>query len=442
MISNTAPGHAPHHTRNRTCPRRTGPRGARVRRIGVRGTGVRASAALALAALLGVVAGCGDSDSGSRSGSGSGRDGARAGHGKGEQAAQARGQRAERARSGFSLFATGDLLVHDSIIRQARADAGGSGYDFSRMIAAAKPPAREADLAICHMETIYGPDGGPFTGYPLFQTPPQLARSVKDAGYDSCSTGSNHTLDDSADGVTRTLKAMDTAGLKHVGSARSARERSRPAILRAGGAKVAQLSYTYGTNGISIPEDKPWLVNLIQPERIIRDARAARRAGADVVVASLHWGTEWQENPDQLQRSVAKKLTASRSHGRRDIDLILGTHAHIPQAYEKVNGTWVVYGMGDQIAGKMNDPRGSMGTAARFHFVPPRSAQRGTGEWTVDKAEFTPFMMQTSPRHTLINLASKASRGAGDAAQDEAYGSIRKVVFSRGAKQDGLRMAP
>ncbi|MGP3985967.1 CapA family protein [Streptomyces sp. 3N207] len=436
--SHTAPGHAPHRTRNRTGLRRTG-----LRRTGPRCTGVRrASAALALAALLGVVAGCGDSDSGSGSGSGSGRDGARAGHGKGEQAAQARGQRAERARRGFSLFATGDLLVHDSIIRQARADAGGSGYDFGRMIAAAKTPAQAADLAICHMETIYGPDGGPFTGYPLFQTPPQLARSVKAAGYDSCSTGSNHTLDDSADGVTRTLKAMDTAGLKHVGSARSARERGRPAMLRAGGAKVAQLSYTYGTNGISLPEDKPWLVNLIQPERIIRDARAARRAGADVVVASLHWGTEWQENPDQLQRSVAKKLTASRSHGRRDIDLILGTHAHIPQAYEKVNGTWVVYGMGDQIAGKMNDPRGSMGTAARFHFLPPRDAKRGRGEWSVDKAEFTPFMMQTSPRHTLINLASKASRGAGDAAQDEAYASIRKVVFSRGAKKDGLRMAP
>ncbi|MBO8194666.1 CapA family protein [Streptomyces oryzae] len=397
------------------------------------------------------MAGCGDSDSGSRSGSGAGRDGSRAGQGKEQRAAQAREQRAEDARRGFSLFATGDLLAHDSIIRQARADAGGSGYDFSRMLAAAKRPATGADLAICHMETIYGPDGGPFTGYPLFQTPPQLARSVRDAGYDSCSTGSNHTLDDSADGVTRTLKAMDTAGLKHVGSARTAKERSRPAMLRAGGAKVAQLAYTYGTNGISIPKSKPWLVNLIQPEQIIRDARAARRAGADVVVASLHWGTEWQEEPDELQRSVAKKLTASRSHGRRDIDLILGTHAHVPQAYEKVNGTWVVYGMGDQIAGKMNDPRGSMGSAARFHFVPPKNAKRGasgkdskraTGEWTVDKAQFTPFMMRTSPRLTLVNLASKESRGAGDAAQDEAYASIRKVVFSRGAKKDGLRMAP
>ncbi|EPD92883.1 MULTISPECIES: CapA family protein [Streptomyces] len=392
----------------------------------------RAAAALGLAALLGGVAGCGTVTDGPRSAAD--QDVAR---GSGEKAAHKRVQPAGR---GFSLVATGDLLVHDSIIRQARADADGSGYEFGRMIEAAKPMVRGADLAICHMETVYGPKDGPFSGYPLFKTPPQLARSVKETGYDSCSTGSNHTLDDSTDGVRRTLDAMDEAGLAHVGSARSARERKQPAVLRAGGAKVAQLAYTYGTNGISLPEDKPWLVNLIEPERIIRDARAARRAGADVVVVSMHWGTEWQQEPDELQRSAARKLTASRSHGRKDIDLILGTHAHVPQAYEKVNGTWVVYGMGDQIAGKMNDPRGSMGTAARFHFSPPKDG--GNGEWTVDKAGFTPFMMQTSPRHTLVNLASKSSRGAGDPEQDHAYAHIRETVFSRGAQKDGLRMMP
>ncbi|NSC24718.1 CapA family protein [Streptomyces albus subsp. chlorinus] len=407
----------------------------------------RATAALVLAALLGGAAGCGRSSDDPPSASGREASAGRAVHGK-DGARHGEGGPAQR---GFTLVATGDLLVHDSIIRQARADAGGSGYEFGRMIEAAKPMVRDADLAICHMETIYGPDGGPFSGYPLFKTPPQLARSVKSAGYDSCSTGSNHTLDDSTDGVRRTLDAMDAVGLKHVGSARSAHERRKPAMMRAGGAKVAQLAYTYGTNGISIPQDKPWLVNLIEPERIIRDARAARRAGADVVVVSVHWGTEWQQEPDSLQRSVARKLTASRSHGLKDIDLVIGTHAHVPQAYEKVNGTWVVYGMGDQIAGKMNDPRGSMGTAARFHFTPPKRDGDGEGDkdakahqarWTVDKASFTPFLMRTSPRHTLVNLASGASREAGDAEQDEAFRTIREVVFSRGAKEDGLRMVP
>lgn len=403
-----------------------------------------AAALVAAATALGGLAGCGESG---RSAPGAGTGGHAEGGREGSGAVR---QEQQQARHGFTLVATGDLLVHDSIIRQAKADAGGSGYEFGRMISAAKPMASGADLAICHMETVYGPDGGPFSGYPLFETPPHLAASVKKAGYDSCSTASNHTLDAGSKGVGRTLKAMGAAGLRHVGSARNPKEAAAPVMLRAGGAKVAQLAYTYGTNGIPVPKDKPWLVNLIEPRRIIADARAARRAGADVVVVSMHWGTEWQQEPDALQRSVAKKLTAARSGGRRDIDLILGTHAHVPQAYEKVNGTWVVYGMGDQIAGKMNDPRGTMGSAARFRFEPPDErgggdAKRngtGGGAWRVTRAGFTPFLMETSPRHTLVNLAAKGSRAAGNAEREHAYRTIRKAVLSRGAARDGLRMMP
>jgi hypothetical protein len=341
-------------------------------------------------------------------------------------------------RKPFTLVATGDILPHDSVIRQAREDAGGSGHDFRDMLSGAKSLASQADLAICHMETVYGASGGPFTGYPAFRTPPDVAQAVKDTGYDSCSSASNHTMDDGVEGVRRTIRAMDEAGLEHAGTARSEKERGRPAMMRAGGAKVAQLAYTYGTNGLPVPEGKSWAVNLIDPARIIADARAARRAGADIVVASLHWGTEWQQEPDQQQRSLAEQLTRSRHKGRKDIDLIVGTHAHVPQAYEKVNGAWVVYGMGDQLAGKMNDPRGSMSSAARFTFVPPRDRKRG-GEWSVRKAEFVPFLVQTSPRIRVVNLSDPQAR-AGGPGRAEAYHKITKAVLSRGAAEQGLRM--
>lgn len=337
---------------------------------------------------------------------------------------------------GFTLVATGDLLVHASVIRQAQADAGGDGYDFQRMIRAAAPVVAQADLAICHMETVYGAAHGPFTGYPTFKTPPQLASAVKSLGYDSCSTASNHTLDAGPEGVVRTLDAMDKAGLKHAGSARSAAESTRPTMVEARGAKVAQLAYAYGTNGIPVPKGKAWLVNLINPARIIKDARAARRAGADVVVVSVHWGTEWQQAPDKLQLALAKKLTASKDGGRRDIDLIIGTHAHVPQAYEKVNGTWVVYGMGDQIAGIMPDKRGQMGSAARFTFTPPTAEGRA---WEVKKAEYIPHAVDNDPI-SLVNLPRALEKSPGNPGYTSALSTIQEAVLSRGAKKDGLTM--
>ncbi|MFP3986589.1 CapA family protein [Streptomyces sp. E11-3] len=338
----------------------------------------------------------------------------------------------------FTLVATGDVLPHSSIIEQARADAGGDGYDFRPMLAGVKPLISKADLAICHMETVYGADGD-YTGYPTFKSPPQVAAALAATGYDSCSTASNHTLDDGTEGLRRTLDALDEAGVKHAGSARSAAESRQITLLKAGGAKVAHLAYTYGTNGFPLPTGRPWAVNLINEQKILSDARAARRAGADVVVVSPHWGTEWQDEPSAQQLRLAKALTAATTDGRPDIDLIVGTHAHVPQAYEKVNGSWVAYGLGDQIAGAMNnhsgayDPRGNQGTIGRFTFTPP--AKPG-GRWEVTKAEFIPQWFDTNAGR-VVNLNAAIDRGADHTALRD---RIKRVVLSRDAAKAGLVM--
>ncbi|MFI1564387.1 CapA family protein [Streptomyces sp. NPDC020490] len=340
---------------------------------------------------------------------------------------------------GFTLVASGDVLPHSSIIERARFDGGGSAYDFRPMLAGIKPVVSRADLALCHMETVYGANGD-YTGYPTFKSPPEVAQALADTGYDGCSTASNHTLDDGADGIRRTLDALDRAGVRHAGSARTEEEAHAVTVLRAGTAKVAHLSYTYDTNGIPLPQGEPWAVNLIDGDRIVADARAARRAGADVVVVSVHWGTEWQDEPDLQQLTVARQLTAARTGGRPDIDLVLGTHAHVPQAYEKVNGTWVVYGMGDQIAGEMvnhegaQDPRGNQSSVARFTFAPPA---RPGGRWEVTKAEFVPQWFDVDAGR-VVDLNRAIAQGAGlQGVRDR----IRDVVLSRGAAKDGLVMA-
>jgi poly-gamma-glutamate synthesis protein (capsule biosynthesis protein) len=351
----------------------------------------------------------------------------------------AAGAAAHGERRGFTLVASGDVLPHASIIRQAQADANGQGYDFRPMLSGVRPVVSAADVALCHMETVYGPDGGPFTGYPSFKSPPQVAAALAETGYDSCSTASNHTLDDGLDGLRRTLDALDKAGVRHAGSARTAEEAARPTLLKAGGATVAHLAYTYGTNADPLPEEQSWAVDLIDEETIVADARAAREAGADVVVVSMHWGTEWQSDPDQQQLDLARSLTASARDGRPDIDLIVGTHVHAPQAYEKVNGTWVIYGMGDQIAGDMinnlgaRDPRGNQGTIGRFTFTPP--AEPG-GRWEVAKAEYLPQWFNTATGR-VVNV-----NAAIDGGQDltPVRNEIQRAVLARGADEDGLLM--
>ncbi|MEU0342912.1 CapA family protein [Streptomyces bobili] len=343
----------------------------------------------------------------------------------------ASGRPAPSSDGGFSLVATGDILPHASVIDRARFDAGGTGHDFGPMFAGIRPVVAGADLALCHLETVHTPAD------PAAASMPQLAGALAATGYDSCSTASDHSLDTGPDGVRRTLDALDSTGVRHTGTARSAAEAAAVPLLRAGGAKVAHLAYTYDTNGVPLPEGQPWAVSLIDENKIVADARNARRAGADVVVVSLHWGTEWQDAPDDRQLTLARTLTASRTGTRPDIDLILGGHAHVPQAYEKVNGTWVVYGLGDQVAGETPnragavDPRANQSSAARFSFAPPA---RPGARWEVTKAAFVPELFDLDAGR-VVDLDKALAQGADvQGVRDR----VRDLVLSRGGAQDGL----
>ncbi|MEV1066803.1 CapA family protein [Streptomyces sp. NPDC050263] len=354
------------------------------------------------------------------------------------------GRPAPSAARGFTLVASGDILPDTAVIDRARFDAGGtvsaggSGHDFRPMLEGVRAVVSRADLALCHLDTPYGANGD-YTGRPLFKSPPEIAGALAATGYDGCSTASDHSLDDGAAGVQRTLDALDGAGVRHAGTARTEAEGNSVTLLRAGRATVAHLAYTSDTGGQPLPPGQPWTVGLIDENRIVADAKAARKAGADVVVVSVHWGTAWQDAPDDRQLALARTLTASRTDGRPDIDLILGARAHVPQAYEKVNGTWVVYGLGDQIAGEMvnrqgvPDPRGSQSTVARFTFDPPA---RAGGRWAVRKAEFVPQMFDIDAGR-VVDLDQALAQGAGVAGVRD---RIRDVVLSRGAAKEGLVM--
>ena len=241
----------------------------------------------------------------------------------------------------FTVAATGDLLIHTPVAARALAQGGGRRYDFRPMFAAIRRPIRRADLALCHVETPLVP--GAVLGYPVFRTPPALAGAIRATGWDACSTASNHSLDAGQPGIRTTLGALDRAGVRHAGTARSARERRRPAILRVRGVKVAFLAYTAVTNGQRVP--RPWSVAWAEPGRILRDARRARRRGAAAVIVNLHWGAEYGHSITPSQRALARRLTRSPA-----IAAIVGQHAHVVQPVRWVRGKPVVFGEGNLVS--------------------------------------------------------------------------------------------
>ncbi|WP_197288474.1 CapA family protein [Nocardia sp. NRRL S-836] len=321
----------------------------------------------------------------------------------------------------FTLTAGGDILIHPALTDQAVADGGAAGRDFLPLLSGVKDTLK-ADLSLCHLEVPLGRKEGPFFGYPSFLAPPEVAKGLVDVGYDACSTASNHTLDRGVPAIVSTLDAMDAVGLKHTGSFRTPEEAAAPLILDAGGVKVAQLSFTYGFNGIPLPE--PWRANQINAAKILADARKAREAGAEVVVLSVQWGNEYQHAATAEQKALARQLLADPA-----LDLIIGTHVHVVQPFEKIGGKWVAYGLGNEVA-RHAEPRGvtEEGVIARFRF------EQGPSGWSVVAASYTPTLVELGPPIRLVDL----TRVPATERRTQAVNRTEEIVFSLGAGDQGL----
>ncbi|MGH8213226.1 MAG: CapA family protein [Rhodanobacteraceae bacterium] len=336
-----------------------------------------------------------------------------------------------------SVLGSGDVLIHPPLTDQARQDSaakGETGYDFNQILDAIAPDVRAADLAICELETPLAPPQGPFAGYPDFDAPPQVLHALKNDGYDTCTTASNHSLDQGFDGIVRTLDELDAAGMKHTGSARNQREAETPLIVTLpNGVRVAQLAYTYGFNGHTPPADKPWSVNPIDVQKVLADAKRAKEQGADIVVLSLHWGTEYEHLATPTQLAQAKELLASP-----DVDLILGDHAHVIQPMQKIGDKWVIYCMGNLVARHskpIDDNR--EGILAKFTFT-----EVHPHVFRVSQAEAIPLWMEIEPALRLIDLpralADPATTPEQRAEYRQAWNRIAGYLDAYGALKDGL----
>jgi poly-gamma-glutamate capsule biosynthesis protein CapA/YwtB (metallophosphatase superfamily) len=336
----------------------------------------------------------------------------------------------------LTIVATGDMLLHQRLWNQARQDAartGASEMDFVPLIAAVQPYVSSADLGLCHLETPLAPPGGPYEGYPLFSVPPQIASALATVGYDACSTASNHTFDQGATGVQRTLDTLDGLGIAHAGSARTPEEAVTPTVLAVAGVKVALLSYTYGFNGIPYPNGESWRADVIDAPTILTDARNAKQAGAEVVVVSMHWGTEYEQTPNAQQLELAPLLAQSK-----DIDLVIGHHAHVVQPIEKIDDTWVAYGLGNLVAAHRTPGEArSEGLLVRFRF-----AEQPDGRFAASNAEYLPLLITDAFPVRVLDVPAALSTGQFGTSSatrlQEALDRTTTVVESRNGPAAGL----
>jgi poly-gamma-glutamate capsule biosynthesis protein CapA/YwtB (metallophosphatase superfamily) len=277
---------------------------------------------------------------------------------------------AKRPPRRVTVLMSGDLLWHDTVWQSAHEDAVRLGlrrrFVFDPMFAAMRPVVRSADVAICHEEVPFAADDQHLSSYPVFAAPPEVARWIASMGWDACTTDSNHSIDQGYAGLVRTDTLLRRAGVRPVGTFRTPAERRRPVIVTtAQGVKVGIVGGTYSLNGFSLPPGRRWAVSMWDADNLIAQARAAKAAGADIVLVQYHGGTEYSPLPNAEQVVLVRRLTASPY-----VDLVFAEHAHVVQPITRVNGTWVVYGMGNMVAQSDPDlPRAYEGISVRFTFT-------------------------------------------------------------------------
>ncbi len=329
-----------------------------------------------------------------------------------------------------SVVVTGDMLVHDQLWEQARADAlatGAKGLDFGPLLEGQRKYIEQSDLAICHLETPVAGPTGPFSSYPSFNVPPQIITAAQQVGYQACTTASNHTVDRGTAGLVRTLDALDAAGVQHTGAYRTEADSQGVLILQTAAAKIAVISATYGLNG-QLPE-AAWQVDMLDPDVMIAKAKKARDLGADIVLGAMHAGDEYSSVPNAEQTTVAHALADSGQ-----FTMIYSHHSHSVLPIEQYKGTWIVYGLGNGITELSPNYRvNNEGLLVRAQF-----SQDAAGKWTAADLAWAPSVIVRGP-YRWCSVASDAPQGpcAGAAAAAATRKRTQTVVESMGAAAAG-----
>lgn len=245
----------------------------------------------------------------------------------------------------ITLAAVGDIMVYDEQIAAAKQSDG--SYDFTDSLSAVSALTMGADLTVGNLELNFC--GEPYSGRPDFRAPEALALTLKEKGFDLVQTANTYSIQNGISGLKSTIKYLNTVGIDHVGTyaAKDDKETNEGVLLKnVNGIKIAFIAYTKGVNNISVPEGSEYCVDLlykdydseykeVNTDAIVRSVKAAKALNPDLIVAMLHWGSEWDTTVVSTQETITDLMLTN------GVDIILGSHPHVVGEMKQVPVTTV-----------------------------------------------------------------------------------------------------
>lgn len=281
-----------------------------------------------------------------------------------------------------SFMAVGDNLIHAAIYMDAYARHG--KYEFNDVYEPVADFVKSYDVAYINQETILGGTELGLSHYPMFNSPQEVGEAVVNAGFDWIATCSNHSMDKFEKGILSNLKFWDNyEDVVTTGLNRSEEEAKENKYIVRNGVKFGILGYTYGTNGIPLPEGKDYLVNIYSKEKIKEDVERLKGT-CDAILVSMHWGVEYSTKPNSEQKELAQYMADL------GVTAIIGEHPHVIQPMDVLTGKdgnemLVIYSLGNFLSSQ-DSAMGMLGGCASFDI----RKNGETGEITFENVKWYP----------------------------------------------------
>lgn len=349
----------------------------------------------------------------------------------------------------ISMLVNGDLLFHPNLWKHFAgantAATDGTAFDFTPLFETMKPYIQASDIAVCEFETPIAKRGGPYTGYPVFNVPPEVADAAASVGYTACTHATNHSWDQGADGIARLWDTLASKGIAQTGSYKTEEDSAKPLVIDSptGGGKLGLVTGTVSLNGMTADHD--WQVDRLREagdpqhqsdiDRAVAKAKAAREQGADVVAMAMHSVQEYIDYADSWQVSEAHELADTGA-----FDVIYGAGCHCAQPIENYNGTWIIYGLGNTVTVSAPASRivNNQGVTARIQFAGRKGV---AGAWRVSRIDWVPTANMRQGSYQWCPISSDHPNGTcwSESQDAQVRQRIWNVIYSMGADKNVVK---